>query len=205
MPFRSSRYQCPRGDQLRSRRASDAAVPPVQSQTMGFDRMVLNIAAIQASASHAGDAVTQVQASGQSTPKTADIDSRVERFRQIFNDAVEAEKAARGTTAAEQQGITATERQRTIDTLGLDATAAEGLRTGDTILNGLSKLRSVFDAQQARIADVISADAAGGTAATSASLMAAQFEVVQYTMLVDVTSKLTGKATQSFDTLMKGQ
>jgi hypothetical protein len=30
-------------------------------------------------------------------------------------------------------------------------------------------------------------------------------EMVNYSLLVDTTSKLTGKSTQSFDSLMKGQ
>ena len=37
------------------------------------------------------------------------------------------------------------------------------------------------------------------------ALLAMQMEVAQYTILVDVSSKLTGKAAQSLDTLMKGQ
>ncbi|MEM7693050.1 MAG: type III secretion system inner rod subunit SctI [Pseudomonadota bacterium] len=139
----------------------------------------------------ATSSVTPAQAN---TP--VELNDRVERFRQIFDQAVEAERAAEGPTAPE--------RQRTIDTLGLDAVAAD-VRTGDSILSGLSALRGVFDAQQARITEVVAADTIGGTAAASATLMAAQFELVQYTMLVDVTSKLTGKATQSLDTLIKGQ
>jgi type III secretion system YscI/HrpB-like protein len=37
------------------------------------------------------------------------------------------------------------------------------------------------------------------------TLLAVQMEVVNFSMLVDVTSKLTGKSTQAFDTLLKGQ
>ncbi len=159
--------------------------------------MSMTIAAAQAPALTMDSGVTPAQAPGANPPGAPDANDRVERFRQIFNEAVDAERAA--------QGPTAPERQRAIDTLGLNAVAADGVRTGDGILGGLSALRGVFDAQQARVNEVLSTESIGGTAAASATLMAAQFELVQYTMLVDVTSKLTGKATQSVDTLIKGQ
>lgn len=163
---------------------------------MGF-----HIAAIPAPALNAAGGIVEVQATDGAAPGAAtpgDIDGRVERFRQIFDQAVEAEQAAGGPAAAE--------RQRTIDALGLDRTVVgEGVRTGDSILGGLSRLRGVFDAQEARIGEVVAGRGVSPTAAATEVLFAAQFEMVQYTMLVDVTSKLTGKATQSFDTLMKGQ
>jgi type III secretion system YscI/HrpB-like protein len=45
----------------------------------------------------------------------------------------------------------------------------------------------------------------GRSSQDASMLMSMQMEVVNYTLMVDVTSKLTGKSTQSFDTLMKGQ
>jgi type III secretion system YscI/HrpB-like protein len=132
-------------------------------------------------------------------PKTAPSDDQVDTFEQIFRDA-NARSSTTPTTSSEP--VTAAEsqdsRQNTIDTLGLDAKAAPTSTTGDTILGGLSKLREIFDVQQAKLAGIGYTDSASG-------LIAAQLEVVKYSMLVDVTSKLTGKATQSFDTLMKGQ
>ena len=74
---------------------------------------------------------------------------------------------------------------------------AEG---GDLILEGLSRLRGTFDRQissiNAALADPnLSVD----------KMMAMQMEVARFSLLVDVTSKLAGKTTQSIDTLMKGQ
>lgn len=122
-------------------------------------------------------------------------EDRVETFEKIFRDANDrTQTVTENAPAAETQDS----RQNTIDTLGLDSKAAPSSTTGDTILNGFSKLREVFDVQQAKLAGIGYTDSASG-------LIVAQLEVVKYSMLVDVTSKLTGKATQSFDTLMKGQ
>jgi type III secretion system YscI/HrpB-like protein len=71
---------------------------------------------------------------------------------------------------------------------------------GDAILNGLTKLRGAFDTSSARVAHILQ-----GPVTSVTSLMAAQVELVKYTMLIDITGKLTGKSTQSLDTLMKGQ
>lgn len=71
---------------------------------------------------------------------------------------------------------------------------------GDMILEGMQKLRGVFDASQGRVGDILSK---GGTDASS--LMQMQLELTNFTLLVDLSSKLTGKTTQVFDTLMKGQ
>lgn len=71
---------------------------------------------------------------------------------------------------------------------------------GDTILGGLQKLRGAFDARHARVGEIM-----GSKTVDTNALLAMQMEVAQYTLLVDVSSKLTGKSTQSLDTLMKGQ
>jgi type III secretion system YscI/HrpB-like protein len=72
---------------------------------------------------------------------------------------------------------------------------------GDLILDGLRKLRGTFDTRHSKVAELMRT-----TSNVDASmLMAMQVEVANYTLTVDVTSKLTGKSTQSFDTLMKGQ
>ncbi|KZM47400.1 EscI/YscI/HrpB family type III secretion system inner rod protein [Labrenzia sp. OB1] len=71
---------------------------------------------------------------------------------------------------------------------------------GDLILSGLSALRDVFDKQTAAVNDATSSSL-GGTE----KLIATQMEIVKFSLLMDVTSKLTGKSTQTFDTLMKGQ
>lgn len=71
---------------------------------------------------------------------------------------------------------------------------------GDVILDGLSRLRSAFDGQADKVVDVSSSSVSG-----TEKLIDTQMEIVKYSLLMDVTSKLVGKSTQTFDTLMKGQ
>lgn len=123
--------------------------------------------------------------------------TRADRFQAVFDRTAESAPVSEVQPA---DAASAADRQRALDTLQLGADT--GARTtGDSILGGLERLRGVFDAQESRIREVASVQ---GTGATEA-LIVAQFEIVQYSMLIDVTSKLTGKATQSFDQLMKGQ
>lgn len=86
--------------------------------------------------------------------------------------------------------------------LGLDGTGrAEGTATdGDMILDGLQRLRGVFDAREARVSEMMNR-----TTLDANTMIAVQMEMTNFTLLVDITSKLTGKSTQAFDTLMKGQ
>lgn len=71
---------------------------------------------------------------------------------------------------------------------------------GDTILNGLSQLRSAFDSHADRLTALSSSDAT-----STEQLIAVQVELAKFSLLIDVTSKLAGKSAQAFDTLMKGQ
>lgn len=117
-------------------------------------------------------------ASDAQTPRTVPSDDQVEAFEQIFRDANARTPASTETApAAESQDA----RQNTINTLDLNSNAAPTSTTGDTILGGLSKLREVFDVQQAKLAGIAYTDNATG-------LIAAQLEVVKYSMLVGVTS-----------------
>ncbi|WP_181705354.1 type III secretion system inner rod subunit SctI [Chthonobacter rhizosphaerae] len=72
--------------------------------------------------------------------------------------------------------------------------------SGDLILDGLSRLRGVFDRGNDRLAEL-----SGSPVTDIQTLYDMQVEMTNFTLLVDVTSKLTGKSTQAFDTLMKGQ
>jgi hypothetical protein len=67
------------------------------------------------------------------------------------------------------------------------------------VLNGLQKLRGVFDQQLFLLAN--STTNAGSTE----GLYRAQAAAANFSMFVDVGSKLAGKATQAFETLLKGQ
>ena len=71
---------------------------------------------------------------------------------------------------------------------------------GQSILDGLGRLRGIFDQQIAGVANVERREVLDTT-----TLMNLQADVVRYTLLVDVTSKLAGKSTMALDTLMKGQ
>lgn len=103
--------------------------------------------------------------------------------------------------AAVQSPDTVDPRERARRALELDnPTSTETPTAGDMILNGIQKLRSTFDERQARVSEIMESKELDVS-----TLLSMQVEVVNYTMLIDITSKLTGKSTQSFDTLMKGQ
>ncbi len=110
------------------------------------------------------------------------------------------EAGPQAVSAPSQAGLenAPAERERVRRSLELDTTRAAG--EGDTILQGLQKLRGTFENRHARINEIMNTGAVDTNA-----LLAMQMEVAQYTLLVDVSSKLTGKTTQSLDTLMKGQ
>lgn len=91
---------------------------------------------------------------------------------------------------------------RTRRALELDGARAPGTRPadGDAILGGLQTLRGQFDKSLSRVNGVLAS-----SGVDTKTMLAMQVEVVNFTMLVDMTSKLTGKSTQTFDSLMKGQ
>jgi type III secretion system YscI/HrpB-like protein len=104
------------------------------------------------------------------------------------------------TDAAGSTTADAAERARR--GLNLDPANAAQQRPahGEAILNGLQNIRGVFGAQEARINDIISRPAADTN-----TLLTMQMEVTKFSVLVDVTSKLVGKSTQAFESLLKGQ
>lgn len=79
-----------------------------------------------------------------------------------------------------------------------EATPATG--DGDRILDGLTRLRGVFDTQQGRLINAMNQPVMDAN-----SMIGLQVEVINFSMLVDVASKLTGKTTGALETLMKGQ
>jgi type III secretion system YscI/HrpB-like protein len=70
---------------------------------------------------------------------------------------------------------------------------------GDAILGGLQRLRSTFDAQQSRLAELMN-----GQVTDMDTMLVMQMELTNYSILIDMTSKLASKAAQGLDTLMKG-
>lgn len=73
--------------------------------------------------------------------------------------------------------------------------------SGDAILGGLEKLRGYFNGQIALLAT----DQGAGGAISSEQLFETQKRFYQFSILMDLSSKLAGKATQAFDSLLKGQ
>jgi type III secretion system YscI/HrpB-like protein len=99
-------------------------------------------------------------------------------------------------------GATADAAERARRGLNLDPAQATQQKPahGETILNGLQNIRGVFGAQETRINNLMSRPAADTN-----TLLAMQVEVTKFSVLVDVTSKLVGKSTQAFESLLKGQ
>ncbi len=83
---------------------------------------------------------------------------------------------------------------------GTDVASAVGDPRGQMILDGLSELRSAFDSRASSVYVSSSQSMSGAE-----RLIQTQVELVKYSLLIDVTSKLVGKSTQAIDTLMKGQ
>jgi hypothetical protein len=102
------------------------------------------------------------------------------------------------TEAAKSEATAAQERARR--GLNLEAPHAPANTQGDTILDGLQKIRGMFDAHHLNMKSLVSLPAASTT-----TLMAIQMEVTNYSLLCTITSELAGKSTQTFDTLLKGQ
>lgn len=83
---------------------------------------------------------------------------------------------------------------------GLGLASDEDVGPGNSILNGLEQLRSVFDNQYGGVNSHLQ-----GTRLDANAMMALQADIVEYSVLIDVSSKLAGKVTMAIDSLMKGQ
>ncbi len=93
------------------------------------------------------------------------------------------------------------DRRETIKALDLAPDAApRAVNPGDTILSGLKKLQGEFSEKQAGLVRDIDAPATSTNA-----LLKLQMDMVQYTLMIDIASKITGKMTQAVDSLTKGQ
>lgn len=146
-----------------------------------------------------------VPASGVDAPVPA---ARIDAFEQAMaRQTVEQPEvtlvAQVGAPAVTPPGATvdAGAEDRARQGLGLDgAPVAAPPSAGDMILEGMQQLRGVFDAREARISQLMSTESVNAN-----TMMAMQMEVANFTLLVDISSKLTGKVTASVDTLMKGQ
>lgn len=140
---------------------------------------------------------------GIATPQTVDsaLQTAADPDRVgAFDAALERQGAvAANTPPSEVNPAEAVGRAR--ETLGLDPVQKAGQpQPGDLILDGLQKLRGNFDASNASINRLMNSSTLDAHA-----MMEMQVELVRFSLLTDITSKLTGKSTQAFDTLMKGQ
>jgi type III secretion system YscI/HrpB-like protein len=90
---------------------------------------------------------------------------------------------------------------RAVMGLELDGEADDTAGTGTAILEGLGKLRGVFDSQL----DGVAQRSTVTNPYDSIGMMQLQAELFEFSLVVDVTSKLAGKSTQALDSLMKGQ
>lgn len=121
-------------------------------------------------------------------------------------ETAQAATGATGVDAVPLAGPQQPATQRPPDSADAGDRAARGLELppqvgpGQSILDGLGRLRSVFDRQLDGVANADRREVLDTT-----TLMNLQAEVVRYSLLVDVTSKLAGKSTMALDTLMKGQ
>jgi type III secretion system YscI/HrpB-like protein len=104
------------------------------------------------------------------------------------------------SSAAAEADQGAQERARRGLQLEPSAAGAKRPQSGDAVLDGLQKLRGMFDTHEARLSGLMSK-----TTPNIDALLSMQVEVVNFTVLVDVTSKLTGQSTQAFQTLLNGQ
>lgn len=130
---------------------------------------------------------------------------------QVFEDALTrrqadlaagTEEAAAANAPSQTNGADLDAQERARRGLGLEAAEATPAAEtdGDMILNGLQRMREVFDVRETHISELMSRSSVDAN-----TMLAMQMEVANFTLLVEMTSKLTGKSTQSLDTLMKGQ
>ena len=93
------------------------------------------------------------------------------------------------------------DRRATIKALDLAPEAApRAVNPGDTILSGLKKLQGEFSDKQSTLVRDIDEPSTSTNA-----LLKLQMDMVQYTLMIDIASKITGKMTQAVDSLTKGQ
>ena len=148
------------------------------------------VAAFETTMSRTREMVDKVSA----TPTVSAVDHH---NRNIVLAEVEAPvpTAGIGSTAS------GSERQQTIRALELSKSSVVNPATeGDAILSGLKKLQGVFSDRQRELNDTIESPSL-----SAQSLMRIQMDMVQYTLMIDVASKVSGKLTQSVDSLVKGQ
>lgn len=143
----------------------------------------------------------QQSPSGNASPGGPQLASQAGSFSQAMERADQAVGREVATGAVGEASPAAGDQARARQALELGvAPDTSRTETGDAILGGMQKLRGAFDASFSRIGDISRSNLSGVE-----TVIEMQREVVHYSLLIDVTSKLVGKATQAADQLMKGQ
>lgn len=141
-------------------------------------------------------------------PERAQLEESSQRFTGALASALDAQAAAQASASgavappssvAAANPADAQERARRTLDLG-ESAPSEPSSGGDLVLDGLQKLRGVVNDEQAKMQAAVDNPDKGAN-----SLMNAQIEIANYSMLLTVTSKLAGQSTQALDTLLKGQ
>jgi type III secretion system YscI/HrpB-like protein len=163
----------------------------------GQDDLVTPVTAVQPGKGTVGEFGTALE----KAQRLAQLDPAAVPVAPPANAVTQTRPAAATEGTVGNPGADARERARRA--LGLEAPVAPATANqpaGDAIIEGMQKLRGVFDQQTSRLNSISSSKNFD-----IGSLMSMQMEMVRFSLLVEVTSKLTGKSTQAFDTLMKGQ
>jgi type III secretion system YscI/HrpB-like protein len=90
---------------------------------------------------------------------------------------------------------------RAVQGLELDPDSDSAAGTGTAILEGLGRMRSIFDSQL----DGVARSTTLNNPFDYNRMMELQAQLVEFSLVVDVSSKLAGKSTQALDSLLKGQ
>ena len=125
-------------------------------------------------------------------------DGSAGRFKDVLAQALDVQAQNNGVSPPDA-AAQAQERARRALALPDGAAPVQGARPGDAVLNGLEKIRGVFDQQ---ISQFATSSAQG---ASSEGLFRAQVAAANFSLFMEVGSKLAGKTTQAFETLLKGQ
>ena len=152
--------------------------------------------------------VAPVLPTNSSQPPSSKLGDASQRFSDTLASALDgkpSEKvAAPPPIDAAQAAVNADANMRARQALqlgGVPAPASTPTQgSGDVVLSGLQKLRGAFDGELSKLSNVTT-----GNFTSSEGLFKVQAEFANFSMLMEVSSKLAGKGTQAFESLLKGQ
>ena len=122
-----------------------------------------------------------------------------EKFQNALAQALDVQSQIQAPASVSTSGATADAQARAREALGLQGPGESSANGGDAVLNGLQKLRGVFNNEIATMADSTK------DVASSEGLYRAQVAAARFSLFMEVGSKLAGKAGQAFESLLKGQ